>query len=184
MLAFPWIDFDFEHTFFCLVFNNHMIEECFECSRFLEFDITKLALIPFDILSEAFSFQIIEFFTQVLVVVFLQNIFCHKLQFAHIAREFQIRVFDFFIQELFIIPVSLFYVLFQVTGASASFVTQFTFCLTTSVMLKSVVQKDAFFDKLLWAHAATVLQVRLFQFLQNKRFIIFVNAVNVSLKST
>ena len=91
MLAFPWIDFDFKHTFFCLVFNNHMIEECLERSRFLEFDVTKLALVPFDILSEAFSFQVVEFFTQVPVVVLFQNTICHKLLLAHIAREFQIR---------------------------------------------------------------------------------------------
>ena len=75
MLAFSRVDFDLEHTFFCFVFSNHMIEEGLECSRFLEFHITKLAPIPFDVLSEALSFQVVEFFTQVSVVVFLQNIF-------------------------------------------------------------------------------------------------------------
>ena len=71
MLAFSRVDFDLEHTFFCFVFSNHMIEECLECSSFLEFHITKLASIPFDILSEAVGFQVVEFFTQVSVVVFL-----------------------------------------------------------------------------------------------------------------
>ena len=56
MLALPGIDLDFKQTFFCLVFSNHMIEECFKCGNFFEFHITEFALIPLDILPKAFDF--------------------------------------------------------------------------------------------------------------------------------
>ena len=74
MLAFSWIDFDLEHAFLCLVFFYHVIEECLERSCLVEFHVTKLALVSFDLLSEALSFQVAELFIQVLVIVLLQNI--------------------------------------------------------------------------------------------------------------
>ena len=74
MLALPWIDFDLEHAFLCLVFFYHVIEESLERSCLVEFHITKLALVSFDLLSEALSFQVAELFIQVLVIVLLQNI--------------------------------------------------------------------------------------------------------------
>ena len=74
MLALPWIDFDLEQALFCLVFLYHVIEEGLERHCLVEFHITKLALISFDLLSEALGFQVAELLIQVLVIVLLQNI--------------------------------------------------------------------------------------------------------------
>ena len=74
MLALPWIDFDLEQALFCLVFLYHVIEEGLERHCLVELHITKLALISFDLLSEALGFQVAELLVQVLVIVLLQNI--------------------------------------------------------------------------------------------------------------
>ena len=90
MLALSRVDFHFEQIFLGLVLSNNMVEEGLECGALVQLEITELTLVAHHIPLEALSFQEAVFFTEVVVSVFLKNVFGDELLIASLARVFQI----------------------------------------------------------------------------------------------
>ena len=90
MLALSRVDFHFEQVLLGLVLSNNMAEEGLECGALVQLEITEFALVAHHIPLETLSFQVAVFFTEVVVSVFLQNVFRDELLITNIAREFQI----------------------------------------------------------------------------------------------